>query len=320
MSLQQQALPSRTVEAVAGLSAGFCTTLMAHPFDLFKLRLQLDTNRTSQWTAFKRIYSNLRLHSNGHCTTLVSLLYRGIGPNLVGSTAAWGLYFFFYRQYKDLFIHHSATLSHDSHLRSHHYLASAFLAGWSTSVLTNPIWVIKTRMLSTERSAPGSYKSVLDGVLQIYAREGLRGYYRGLLPALFNVSQGAVQMSLYDLIKRSINQHDSSSYANANANTGTGTNTNTNSETLSSLQYVYASATSKMISTCMFYPLQIIRSRMQITTQQLQSPIHVCIQMCKNEGFTSLYKGLPANLLRVLPATCSTFLIYEHVKRLLTTT
>jgi solute carrier family 25 folate transporter 32 len=302
--------PSITVETIAGLSAGFTTTVITHPLDFFKLRLQLDTTTSSQWQAVFKIYKDLLIasksnsKSNGKVTVpnFIKHLYRGIGPNLIGSTSAWALYFLFYRQFKNLFLN-SSDLNHDRHLKSWHYLSSAFLAGWTTSILTNPIWVIKTRMISTERSSPGAYTSIINGIKSIYQKEGFIGYYRGLLPALFNVAQGAVQLSLYDIIKRHlINQHDDKL-----------------DENLSTFQYFYASSISKMLSTCMFYPLQVVRSRLQIisSSNKLKSVSSLCIQMYQREGVRSFYKGLAANLLRVLPATCTTFLIYEKVKQLL---
>ena len=308
-------VPSKTVEAVAGFSAGFCTTLLTHPLDFVKLRLQLDTTSVSQRQAVGRIYSTLVAVSTDAATGKVSAprflenLYRGVGPNLLGSTSAWALYFYFYRQYKNLVLHY-ADLDRDSSLQSWHYLLSAFAAGWTTSVLTNPIWVIKTRMISTQRTAPGAYRSVLHGLRQIYTEEGVLGYYWGLTPALFNVAQGAVQVSLYDIIKRQLvdrnnDAGDSNSDANGDA-----------SQRLTTLQYFYASSTSKMLSTGVFYPLQVVRSRLQVVnhTHRLRSVTALCADMYRREGLRAFYKGLVTNLLRVVPATCTTFLIYEKMK------
>lgn len=290
--------PSLPVETIAGLAAGFGTTLVAHPLDLIKLRLQLDTHKTSQWQACKRIFKSLNNNGNN---TLINI-YRGIGPNLIGSTTAWGLYFFFYRHYKNLVIDFSSSITHDGNLKPFHYLSTAFAAGASTAILTNPIWVVKTRMIATDRSTPGAYTSFFNGMTQIFKNEGVRGYYRGLLPALISVSQGAVQMSLYDIIKKTL-ATDKSNSASPNPATN------------SSLHYLYASALSKMVATCLFYPLQTIRSRLQASTAQtIPSPFTVFINIFRNEGPLAVYKGLPANLLRVVPATCTTFLIYEHVK------
>lgn len=300
-------LSPKVIEAMAGFSAGFTTTLLAHPLDFLKLRLQLDTQSTSQIQAVKKIYHDLLLTSKIPQTDQISTtrfiqnLYRGIGPNLFGSTSAWALYFYFYRQYKNLSLSLS-DLTNDSSLKSWHYLISAFAAGWTTSTITNPIWVIKTRMISTAKDEPGAYKSMVHGIKQIFKDEGFIGFYRGLTPALLNVSQGAVQLSLYDIIKQRLI-----------------TDNKEKEQRLSTMQYFYASSVSKMLSTGIFYPLQVVRSRLQIinNSNKLTSLSQLCVHIYRVEGVRAFYKGLLTNLFRVVPATCTTFIIYEKVKELL---
>jgi Mitochondrial carrier protein len=61
--------------------------------------------------------------------------------------------------------------------------------------LTNPIWVVKTRLELQHSSALGAalkpalprYRGMLDAVAQIAKEEGVRGFYRGLVPSLFLV-------------------------------------------------------------------------------------------------------------------------------------
>lgn len=45
------------------------------------------------------------------------------------------------------------------------------------------------------------YRHTGDAFVQIYRTEGLRGFYRGLLPSLFGVSHVAVQFPLYESFK-----------------------------------------------------------------------------------------------------------------------
>lgn len=81
-----------------------------------------------------------------------------------------------------------------------HLIASAE-AGAITAIMTNPFWVVKTRMCATSRHTPGAYRGLLDGLYQITTQEGLKGLYKGIVPALFGVSHGALQFMAYEEMK-----------------------------------------------------------------------------------------------------------------------
>lgn len=42
---------------------------------------------------------------------------------------------------------------------------------------------------------------ILDAVKTIYREEGFKGYYKGMIPALFGVSHGALQFMAYEELK-----------------------------------------------------------------------------------------------------------------------
>ena len=68
-----------------------------------------------------------------------------------------------------------------------------------TSLITNPLWVVKTRLQlqrGLKRAKAGSrtwgssnvqYKGLVDGIRRIAKEEGIRGLYRGLGPSLIMV-------------------------------------------------------------------------------------------------------------------------------------
>ncbi len=90
-------------------------------------------------------------------------------------------------------------------------------------MLTNPIWVVKTRVFASSRHDPQSYRGLWGGVhcffifhpsslsthdppsdalRKIYVQEGMRGLYKGSLLALVGVSNGSIQFAAYEDIKR----------------------------------------------------------------------------------------------------------------------
>lgn len=63
------------------------------------------------------------------------------------------------------------------------HMAAAAEAGILTLMLTNPIWVVKTRLcLQVNEPGVGSsstnYKGMVDGLRKIYTQEGVRGLYK----------------------------------------------------------------------------------------------------------------------------------------------
>ncbi|CAK9442185.1 uncharacterized protein LODBEIA_P59280 [Lodderomyces beijingensis] len=297
-------LTRRNIEIISGLAAGFATTITTHPLDVIKVRLQLShqTASGSSHKPFHSISSVLRRINHdaivssqrNHWSRPVNLMleaYRGLVPNLVGNISAWGLYFTLYAEFKQHVHFASDTLT---------YFTSSTLAGLTTSVITNPIWVLKTRILGESRGEPGAYRSLADGVRKMLRREGVASFWKGAIPSMFQVFQASLQITIYDQLK---NYHIRGKKK---------------SQQLHSWQYLYISATSKIFSSLIMYPAQVVKSRLQNSHGDL-SILQVVKNLYFNEGgYAAFYKGLSANILRVLPATCITFVTYESVKKYLT--
>jgi solute carrier family 25 folate transporter 32 len=218
-------------------------------------------------------------------------VYRGISPNLIGNTVSWGLYFGLYGEFTRW-----ATGPCQKGL-PHHYLFASFGAGLTTYFLTNPIWVIKTRMLSTTASEEGAVNSIVDGCRVIWKESGLSGFWRGFTPGIFGTVQSAVHFMLYDSVKQHrLQQLDK--------------------ERLPTIEYILISGATKSIAATALYPHQLVRTRMQMHRSLLfyKGPIDTIVKVYHQEGIRAFYKGLSANLLRVVPSTCVTLVVYEQVK------
>jgi solute carrier family 25 folate transporter 32 len=84
------------------------------------------------------------------------------------------------------------------------HILAAMTAGATGTIVTNPLWVIKTRFMAQSMSdhATGKrYHNTWDAIRTIYQQEGVRAFYRGLMPSLLGVSHVAVQFPLYEQLK-----------------------------------------------------------------------------------------------------------------------
>ena len=171
--------------------------------------------------------------------------------------------------------------------------------GTLTALCTNPIWVIKTRMLSTSSNYPGAYTSIADGTRQIFRSEGLRGFYKGLVPSLFGVSQGALQFMAYEKLK--ISRRGGKTQQQRDLRT---------------VDFLLLSGLAKIFAAVVSYPYQVIRARLQIydAGKAYKGSRDVVTKVWRHEGIKGFYKGLAPNLLRVMPSTWVTFLVYEKTR------
>lgn len=204
--------------------------------------------------------------------------------------ASWGLYFYLYEGLKQRL--KATPITADSNLV---YFGASGIAGACTLVVVNPLWVAKTRMCSqpfTQQSRLG----LVSCIRQIVAESGGYGLYRGLVPGLFGVSHGAVQFSVYEHLKAYCRRHGIES---------------------SNTTYLLTSVTSKVAAMVITYPYQVIRSRAQISSARHQGILEISRRTWKVDGAVGFYRGIVPSIIRVLPGTALTFMIYENVVKIL---
>lgn len=292
--LQEQTQPSGWLKKIkfehffAGVGAGAISTLLLHPLDLVKVRMQVQGHISiyqGTLKAFSSIYQ-----ANG-----LSGFYQGLAPNLTGSVISWGAYFLLYESIKEQ-MNRGGTIV----LGPQHHMVAAAEAGLITALLTNPIWVIKTRMCLQNPNQPGNYRGLINAFVRIGREEGFRGFYKGVVPSLFGVSHGALQFMAYEELKKMF-QRDRRTQLDVQ-------------------EYLFVAATSKAFASFATYPYQVIRSKLQSqkgnvnkTDAVYKGTIDACKKIFLNEGLGGFYRGIVPSILRVMPATCITFLVYESI-------
>ncbi|KAF8928540.1 hypothetical protein BGZ58_009596 [Dissophora ornata] len=335
-----------TDQALAGFTGGAVSTICLHPLDLIKTRFQVNASQSSPriggtLRSFQQIFRNEGFRHG---------LYRGLTPNFAGATVSWGLYFYLYAGIK-------AKMPVDPNtgrLGPGQHMTASMLGGAMTAVVTNPFWVIKTRMCTTKKTDPGAYRSLVGGLVTLVKTEGIKGLYRGIVPALFGVSHGAVQFVAYEQLKywrQEVKRknwekhfleeiHGKSSALISGTEGGVQSSERTGVtmdaktfeklketrllemkhdwETLSTVEYLCMAASSKVAATVATYPYQVLRSRLQMMSNPQSGVVYTgvidCVRKIKRaEGLLGFYKGVAPNVIRVLPGTCITFLVYETV-------
>lgn len=282
---------------VAGLSGGVVSSLILHPFDLVKIRFQVTESKsiarnsslpyrplyTSLIDAFRSIYREKGLFHG---------LYQGVTPNVLGNGISWGLY---------LFLYNTVDVLHSDHFQRKQItlkdrLIYSTIAGITTISITNPIWVVKTRMCLqyANSSTTTHYKNTFDCIRRIYQHEGIRAFYKGLIPGIFGTIHGTIQFVSYEQMK--------DFYV----------------KTFHSTQFstpiiLTFSALSKLIAASTTYPYQVVRTRLQDQHQQYRGVLDVIEKTYRREGIGGFYKGMVPALCRVVPACCITFVVYEFV-------
>ena len=339
-------IPKAWISPICGAGAGFASGIVTCPLDVIKTKLQAQggfmTRQGGTYSRANRTYRGIL----GTGRTIwreegVRGMYRGLGPMLLGYLPTWAVYLTVYENTRETYYDMCGSW----------WLArcySSLTAGACSTVLTNPIWVIKTRLMSqSSRSgsdgikAPWHYTSTWDAAKKMYRTEGVRSFYSGLAPALLGLTHVAVQFPLYEYFKMQF--------------TGYGMGEHPADDTGSHwLGITAATFLSKIAASTATYPHEVLRTRLQ--TQQRQAPAssdgvshrgslgdplnkgrltgsgssdgmapkkhryHGLIQTCKvilrEEGWMAFYAGIGTNLIRAVPAAMTTMITYEYLQKL----
>eukprot|EP00588_Corethron_pennatum_P020298 CAMPEP_0194329574 /NCGR_PEP_ID=MMETSP0171-20130528/48732_1 /TAXON_ID=218684 /ORGANISM="Corethron pennatum, Strain L29A3" /LENGTH=328 /DNA_ID=CAMNT_0039090345 /DNA_START=117 /DNA_END=1100 /DNA_ORIENTATION=- len=230
-----------------GVSGSVASTLTA-PLDVIKTQLQSSVSAAASGGPLSIGRGILR--SEG-----ISGLFRGLPPTLVGIIPSRSTYFWAYETTKRSIRPHVGDGTVNA-------LVSGLSAGLVGNTVTNPIWMVKTRMqLMTAGGATGiagsgntAYTGYLDAIRTIKREEGLGGFYRGISASYWGCIEGSIQFVLYERIKRSL-------LVRENARRSAGDLPPTQS--LPKAVYFSSAAFAKCVATVATYPHEVARTRMR---------------------------------------------------------
>ena len=235
-------------------------------------------------------------------------LFKGLGPNLTGVVPARAINFYSYGNGKRIISH---NFNHGQDAAWVNFLAAAN-AGIITGTITNPIWVVKTRLQLDKNQAEKTgtlsnrrYSNSLDCARQTVRSEGVRGLYRGLSASYLGVTESTLQWVLYERMKLYLSRREEKLITSGKEPTYW-------DSTVSWGGRVMGAGTAKFIAAVVTYPHEVVRTRLRQAPQKDGRMKYTGIVQCirtvwKEEGITSLYGGLTPHMLRVVPSAAVMF-------------
>ena len=314
--------------ALAGAGAGAVAATIVCPLDVLKTRLQVSTLRAggdAYVSTFQSLRSIVRLEG-------AVGLYRGLTPTVAALLPNWAVYF---TAYEFLKTRSPSAAPESEFAASLRHMTSAAGAGAATVLVTNPLWVVKTRLqVQHSRALRGSmptravYAGTLDALRRVATEEGARGLYSGLAPSLAGIAHVVIQFPVYERLKLELARGDvfgirraetnceHHSYVSGDASRESGSASRDVGD-LTGVELACASAVAKMVASSVTYPHEVIRSHMHV---QGLGPFGGVLGLIKTihaegGGWRAFYRGVGTNLVRTTPAAAITFTSYELISR-----
>ncbi|GEQ72385.1 hypothetical protein JCM33374_g6072 [Metschnikowia sp. JCM 33374] len=189
-------------------------------------------------------------------------------------------------------------------------LLAGSIGGISSVLATYPLDLVRARITIQTASlkrlnkgklvkAPGVWETLTD----VYKNEGgIPALYRGIVPTTLGVAPYvALNFASYENLREMMKE---STYDFSNP-----------------LWKLGAGALSSFMSGVLIYPLDLLRKRYQVASMaggelgfQYRSVTHALVTIFKQEGFFGAYKGLTANLYKIVPSMAVSWLCYDSLK------
>ncbi|XP_003744627.1 mitochondrial dicarboxylate carrier [Galendromus occidentalis] len=170
----------------AGFLCGAAGGFVGTPADMINVRMQNDMKlppeqRRNYKNAVDGLYQVLRREGVLH-------LFNGASTATMRASVVSVGQISFYEQVKEMLL---STPYFDDGIYAH--FVSSFAAGAIATTLTQPLDVLKTRMMN---AAPGEYKGLMDCILQT-AKQGPMTFYKGYIPAFVRLGPHTILMWIF---------------------------------------------------------------------------------------------------------------------------
>ncbi|KAJ0001456.1 hypothetical protein NQD34_006476 [Periophthalmus magnuspinnatus] len=286
--------------ALAGSAAGMVTRALISPFDVIKIRFQLQIERVSSQKPEGKYSGIFQACRCIYREEGLSAFWKGHIPAQLLSVAFGAVQFTSFEFLTEV-VH--KTTSYDSQTAGVHFVCGG-LAACSATVFCQPLDTLRTRFAA--QGEPKIYRNLRHAVFTMCRSEGALTFYRGLSPTLMAVFPYAgLQFFFYNVFKKML-----APVPNARNSGG-------------NLQSLLCGSGAGMISKTITYPFDLFKKRLQVggfeearlhfgkQVRTYKGLLDCAAQIAKEEGLQGFFKGLSPSLLKAALSTGFTFFWYE---------
>lgn len=315
------------INGLAGAGGGIIAQLLTYPLQTVNTRQQTERDPSKSSARDGTILQMYRVVKQEGWDRL----YGGLTPSLVGTAASQGVYYYFYQ----IFRNRAEAAAHDrwkegfgdGSVGMFESLVVAALSGCVNVLLTNPIWVVVTRMQTHKKTDKTQISRALSYVpdeaippaivehppyrtshvvQELYDEAGLWGFWKGVVPTLIMVSNPSIQFMLYETLLKKMKKK--------RASNGKGT------DGLTALEIFILGAVAKLGATVVTYPLLVVKSRLQVKQghhddkrHQYKGTFDAVTKMIRYEGLSGFYKGMSTKIVQSVFAAAVLFMVKEEL-------
>jgi len=246
-------------------------------------------------------------------------LYKGLKPALFGTAVSQLVYFYFYSILRDAAVQRQGKQlkpGQKGNLSALEALGVASVAGAINVILTNPFWVVVTRMQTNKKThehkeganpaktiipAEPTTDSAWTVIRDVWGEGGARSFWKGVMPSLLMVSNPAIQFMLYEWLFTQRNRlHKKSPTAG---------------------QIFTIGAVAKTGATVVTYPMLLVKSRMQAMSKttdesmKYKGTLDAVARIAKQEGVGGFYEGMRTKIVQSVLTAALMYTLKEKIDR-----
>lgn len=220
--------------------------------------------------------------------------FRGNGANVMKVAPEMAIKMFTFDKIKAMFAEDDSMVT-----PMQRFLAGG-IAGQVCHTSVYPLEVMKIRLAATPK---GTYSGIADCARKVYAAQGIPAFYRGLGPVLLaTFPHNGFNLTAYETIKHEMIKRKYFS------------------EHPGVLELLFCTTIAGTLSQFPTYPVHVIVSRLanQGTPGMPKAYtgfIDAFKQIARTEGVRGLYKGILPSLMKSLPSSGISLVVYEYFKR-----